>query len=154
MMRAPSRPSSKRSFASVRRSGTHDAALADRPAGLAVTTDGLPLGLAAIKFWTRAKFKGTNALKRRVNPTRVPIEAKESINDIYFRDREDGYLLSANQILFTEDGGDKFHDITRELEAMSSQSDVESELAALKGSTPQAIDAVIRNTFIQRTLSS
>ena len=33
-------------------------------------------------------------------------------------------------------------DITRELEAMSSQSDVEAELAALKGSsTPQAIDA-------------
>ncbi len=48
-------------------------------ASLAVTTEGLPLGLAAIKFWTRAKFKGTNALKRQVNPTRVPIEAKESI---------------------------------------------------------------------------
>lgn len=46
---------------------------------LAVTTEGLPLGLAAIKFWTRSKFKGTNALKRKVNPTRVPIEAKESI---------------------------------------------------------------------------
>lgn len=46
---------------------------------LAVTTDGLPLGLAAIKFWTRSKFKGTNALKRRINPTRVPIEQKESI---------------------------------------------------------------------------
>lgn len=46
---------------------------------LAVTTEGLPLGLAAIKFWTRAKFKGTRALKRRVNPTRVPIEQKESI---------------------------------------------------------------------------
>src|SRR3954453_17887104 len=48
-------------------------------ASLAVTTDGLPLGLAAVKFWTRAKFKGTNALERRVNPTRVPIEAKESV---------------------------------------------------------------------------
>jgi len=46
---------------------------------LAVTSDGLPLGLAAIKFWTRSKFKGTNALKRKVNPTRVPIEAKESV---------------------------------------------------------------------------
>jgi hypothetical protein len=46
---------------------------------LAVTTDGLPLGLVAIKFWTRSKFKGTNALKRTVNPTRVPIETKESI---------------------------------------------------------------------------
>jgi Transposase DNA-binding len=48
-------------------------------ASLAVTTEGLPLGLAAVKFWTRAKFKGTNALKRKINPTRVPIEAKESI---------------------------------------------------------------------------
>jgi hypothetical protein len=46
---------------------------------LAVTAEGLPLGLAALKFWTRSKFKGTNALKRKVNPTRVPIEAKESM---------------------------------------------------------------------------
>ena len=46
---------------------------------LAVTTDGLPLGLAAIKFWNRKKFKGMAALKRKVNPTRVPIEKKESI---------------------------------------------------------------------------
>ncbi len=46
---------------------------------LTVTTEGLPLGLAAIKFWTRKKFKGTAALKKKVNPTRVPIEKKESI---------------------------------------------------------------------------
>jgi hypothetical protein len=46
---------------------------------LAVTTEGLPLGLAAIKFWTRQKFKGTTALKKKINPTRVPIEHKESI---------------------------------------------------------------------------
>jgi hypothetical protein len=45
---------------------------------LVVTTEGLPLGLAAIKFWTRKKFKGTNALRRKINPTRVPIEEKES----------------------------------------------------------------------------
>jgi len=44
-----------------------------------VTTEGLPLGLTAVQFWTRKEFKGTNALKRHVNPTRVPIEAKESI---------------------------------------------------------------------------
>ena len=47
-------------------------------ASLAVTTDGLPLGLSAVKFWSRQKFKGTAALKRRVDPTRVPIEQKES----------------------------------------------------------------------------
>jgi len=45
---------------------------------LAVTTEGLPLGLAAIKFWTREEFKGCNALKRKINPTRVSIERKES----------------------------------------------------------------------------
>jgi hypothetical protein len=46
---------------------------------LVLTTAGVPLGLAAVKFWTRDKFKGTNALKRRINPTRVPIEQKESV---------------------------------------------------------------------------
>jgi hypothetical protein len=45
---------------------------------LAVTTDALPLGLAAVKFWNRKKFKGTAALKKKVNPTRIPIEKKES----------------------------------------------------------------------------
>jgi hypothetical protein len=46
---------------------------------LAVTTEGLPLGLAAVKFWTRKKFKGTAQLKKKINPTRVPIEKKESV---------------------------------------------------------------------------
>lgn len=46
---------------------------------LAITTAGLPVGLCAVKFWTRDKFKGTAALKRKINPTRVPIEKKESI---------------------------------------------------------------------------
>jgi len=54
---------------------------------LVVTTDGLPLGLAAIKLWTRKKFKGTSALQGRgidggkhsINTTRIPIEQKESV---------------------------------------------------------------------------
>jgi Transposase DNA-binding len=53
---------------------------------LAVTTAGKPLGLTAVKFWTRKKFKGTNALKggaaggkHSVNTTRIPIEQKESV---------------------------------------------------------------------------
>ena len=46
---------------------------------LVVTTEGLPLGLSAIKFWSREKFHGANALKKHINPTRVPIEQKESI---------------------------------------------------------------------------
>jgi hypothetical protein len=47
--------------------------------GLVLTPAGLPLGLAAVKFWTRKKFKGTNALRGKVNPTRIPIEQKESV---------------------------------------------------------------------------
>lgn len=47
---------------------------------LVVTTDGLPLGLAAAKFWTRKAFKGTNARNKRINATRVPIEEKESVH--------------------------------------------------------------------------
>ena len=45
---------------------------------LVVTLEGLPLGLAAARFWTRKEFKGANEPKRHVNPTRVPIEEKES----------------------------------------------------------------------------
>jgi hypothetical protein len=48
-------------------------------ASLAITPDGLPLGLTAAKFWSRDKFRGTAALKRKINPTRVPIEQKESM---------------------------------------------------------------------------
>ena len=43
---------------------------------LAVTTEGLPLGLAAVKFWSRKEFKGR---KRRREAHRAPIEEKESI---------------------------------------------------------------------------
>ncbi len=54
---------------------------------LALTPQGKPLGLTAVKFWTRKKFKGTNALagrgkdggKHSVNATRIPIEQKESV---------------------------------------------------------------------------
>lgn len=48
-------------------------------ASLAITPEGLPLGMVAAKFWSRAQFKGSDALKRKINPTRVPIDQKESI---------------------------------------------------------------------------
>src|SRR4029079_12708588 len=38
---------------------------------LVVRPEGLPLGMSAVKFWNRKKFKGTNALKKKVNPTRI-----------------------------------------------------------------------------------
>ena len=45
---------------------------------LALTTDGLPLGLTSAKVWTRKKFKDSKAIARKINRTRVPIEEKES----------------------------------------------------------------------------
>lgn len=47
-------------------------------ASLAITPEGLPLDLTAAKFWSRSKFKGTAALKRKINPTRVPIEQRKA----------------------------------------------------------------------------
>jgi hypothetical protein len=43
---------------------------------LAVTLEGLPLGLTAVKFWSRKAFKGRKA-KRKAH--RAPIEEKESV---------------------------------------------------------------------------
>ena len=48
-------------------------------ASLAVSEEGLPLGVTSVRFWTRKTFKNTTQMKRHVNPTRIPIEKKESI---------------------------------------------------------------------------
>ena len=45
-------------------------------ASLAVAPEGLPLGVGAVKVWSRAELKGPDALERRLDRTRIPIEAK------------------------------------------------------------------------------
>ena len=75
---------------------------------LAVTTDGLPLGLTAVKFWTRKKFKGTAALKRKINPTRVPIEKKESVRWLDNLRQSIGLLGKPNRCIHV---GDRESDI-------------------------------------------
>lgn len=60
------------------RHGTHTACGLLMHSSLVLTTAGAPLGLAAVQFWSRKGFKGTNARKRVINPTTVPIEEKES----------------------------------------------------------------------------
>jgi len=45
---------------------------------LVVTPEGLPLGLAAIKFWTRDNKPAGKGSKRKVSSTRIPIEDKQS----------------------------------------------------------------------------
>lgn len=45
-------------------------------ASLAVTPEGLPLGLTSARYWSRKVFKNTTQMKRHINPTWVPIEEK------------------------------------------------------------------------------
>ena len=45
---------------------------------LVVTTAGMPLGLAAAKFWRREEFKGCHAPANKAKAYRRPIEEKES----------------------------------------------------------------------------
>ncbi|MGY3146538.1 hypothetical protein ACVWYQ_003537 [Bradyrhizobium sp. USDA 3397] len=66
---------------------------------VAVTTEGLPLGLTAVKFWTRKKFKGTAALKKKINPTRVPSRRRRAFG---------GWIMSGNPRSCWAIGGDAF----------------------------------------------
>jgi len=75
---------------------------------MVITTDGLPLGLAAIKFWTRKEFKGTNALKRKINPTRVPIDQKESLRWLQNMELSTGLLAKPERCIHI---GDRESDI-------------------------------------------
>ncbi len=45
--------------------------------------------------------------------TQQQLGIKESISDLYFRDKENGYLLAGNQILSTADGGLTWHEARR-----------------------------------------
>jgi photosystem II stability/assembly factor-like uncharacterized protein len=45
--------------------------------------------------------------------TRQNIETKDAVNDIYFRNKEDGYLLAGNSIFQSEDGGQSWREIRR-----------------------------------------
>lgn len=76
--------------------------------GLVVTPEGLPLGLVAAKLWTRSKFKGTNALKRHINPTRVPIEEKESMRWLAGLEAATGLLGTPDRLVHV---GDRESDI-------------------------------------------
>ncbi len=45
--------------------------------------------------------------------TRQNIETKDAVNDIYFRNKEVGYLLAGNSIFQSEDGGQTWREIRR-----------------------------------------
>lgn len=96
---------------------------------LAVTTDGLPLGLTAIKLWTRKKFKGTNALqgktldggKHSVNTTRIPLEEKESIRWLQNAQQATATLGEASRIVHVGDCESDSYELFCECEALGTQ---------------------------------
>lgn len=45
--------------------------------------------------------------------TRQSIETKDAINDIYFRNKDNGYLLAGNSIFQTDNGGETWHELRR-----------------------------------------
>ncbi|MDT5063618.1 MAG: hypothetical protein QOH63_4077 [Acidobacteriota bacterium] len=48
-----------------------------------------------------------------LNWTKQKVETKDAINDIYFRNKDNGYLLAGNSIFQTDDGGEKWREIRR-----------------------------------------
>jgi Transposase DNA-binding len=116
---------------------------------LAVTTEGLPLGLMAIKFWSRSRFKGTNALKRSLNPTRVPIEEKESIRWLENMQRSTELLGDASRCVHI---GDRESDIY-ELFCLAEQSGtkflVRTCVDRLAGDGQHTISAAMRGAKVK-----
>ncbi len=96
---------------------------------LVVTTDGLPLGLAAIKLWTRKKFKGTNALqgktldsgKHSINTTRIPIEQKESIRWLENARQATAMLGDASRIVHVGDRESDIYELFCECETLGTK---------------------------------
>jgi len=83
---------------------------------LVVTLEGLPLGIAATKFWTRKKFKGSKALKKRINPTRVPIEEKESICWVENLQQSTALLNEPSRCVHVGDRGSDIYELFCEAE--------------------------------------
>jgi hypothetical protein len=83
-------------------------------ASLVVTPEGLPLGLAAAKFWTRSTSKGTSELKRHVNPTRVSIEDKESMRWLESMRQSTALLGTPNRLVHIGDRESDIYELFRE----------------------------------------
>lgn len=95
---------------------------------LVVTTDGLPLGLAAVKLWTRKKFKGTSALqghgigcKHTVNAARIPIEQKESVRWLENVRQSTANLGDASRCVHIGDRESDIYELFCECESLGSK---------------------------------
>lgn len=120
---------------------------------LAVTTEGLPLGLTAIKFWSRSKFKGTNALKRSVNPTRVPIEEKESIRWLENLTRSTALVGEAQRCVHIGDRESDIYELFCTAEQSGTQFLVRTCVDRLAGRGEHTISEAMRNAKVKATCS-
>src|SRR4051812_12923526 len=118
---------------------------------LAVTTQGLPLGLAAIKFWSRSKFKGTNALKRSVNPTRVPIEEKESIRWLENLKHSTELLGEATRCVHIGDRESDIYELFCTAEENGTKFLVRTCVDRLAGDGEHTISVAMRNAKVRAT---
>ena len=118
---------------------------------LAVTTEGLPLGLTAIKFWSRSKFKGTNALKRSVNPTRVPIEEKESIRWLENLNHSTELLGNAGRCVHIGDRESDIYELFCTAEQSGTKFLLRTCVDRLAGEGKHTISAAMRNAKVKAT---
>jgi len=116
---------------------------------LAVTVEGLPLGLAAIKFWTRSKFKGTNALRGKINPARVPIEAKESIRWLENVQRSTALLGEAARCIHIGDRESDIYELFCTAEASGTNFLVRTCVDRLADDGKRTIAAVMRGVKVK-----
>ncbi len=118
---------------------------------LAVTTAGKPLGLTAVKFWPRKKFKGTNALTKSVNPTRIPIENKESIRWLENMNQSTELLGAPSRCVHIGDRESDIYELFCLAEAEKTHFLVRTCVDRLAGAGNTTIARRMKREFIQGT---
>ena len=90
---------------------------------LVVTTDGLPLGLAAVKLWTRRNFKGKtlDVGKHSVHTARIPIEEKESVRWLQNARQATATLGTPNRIVHVGDREIDIYELFCECESLGTK---------------------------------
>lgn len=112
---------------------------------LALTPEGLPLGIGAVKIWTRDKFKGTAALKRHVNPTRIPIEVKESMRWID-NVRQTTQLLGPDRLVHIGDRESDIYELFSEADKSGTSFLVRTVVNRLASDGGTTVEAVMNDT--------
>ncbi|MCJ8352378.1 IS4 family transposase [Moritella sp.] len=116
---------------------------------LVITTDGLPLGLSAVKFWSRSKFKGTNALKRHINPTRIPIEEKESYRWLENMRQSTDLLGTPERLVHIGDRENDIYEFFCAAEAIGTKFLVRTCVNRLSGNTKHTIAEEMADSKVQ-----